>query len=64
MWKRIEEEMRIRVENETKAKLEVEAAYKLFDLSPNASVDEITKRYKELAWEFHPDKRKSDNNID
>jgi len=33
-----------------------DADYRLFDLPPGATVDEIHQRYRELALDFHPDR--------
>jgi hypothetical protein len=37
------------------------SAYKLFELSPGASEEEIRKRYRELVKKFHPDVNKDAN---
>ncbi len=35
---------------------ETDSAYKILEISPDASVDEIKKAYKKMAIKYHPDK--------
>lgn len=42
--------------NYSKSDMTVEEAYSIFDITKNASKDEISKKYKELMRAHHPDK--------
>lgn len=40
--------------------MNIEQAYKIFELKPNNSLDEVKKKHKDLVKKFHPDINKSE----
>ena len=50
-WKQQKEE-----EDEAENREELDLCYDVLDLDPNVSFEEVSKRHKKLALQFHPDK--------
>ena len=38
--------------------------YDILEVSPNASIDDIKKSYKKLAFQYHPDKNKDNKDAE